>query len=77
MLTQVIIYTWGLDTAVACWTWISKLSGKDEVTSVHAIIAHGVWRYSSTYHNLSIRWRWSAMCSGPCTPGDRDHQHTL
>jgi hypothetical protein len=35
MMRQVIIYTWGLDTAVACWTWISKLSGKDELTPVH------------------------------------------
>jgi len=77
MLRKVIIYTCGLDTAVACWTRISKLSGKAEVTPVHAIIAYGVWRYSSTYYNLSTTWRWSAMCSGLCTPADRDPQHTL
>lgn len=77
MLRLVIIYTWSLDTAVTCWTRSSKLSGKDEVTPVYAIIAYGVWSYSSTYYNLSTRWKWSAMCSGLCTPGDRDPQHTL
>jgi hypothetical protein len=54
MLRQVIIYTCDLDTAIAYWMRISKPSGK-EVAPVHAMIAYGVWRYSSTYFNLNTR----------------------